>query len=72
MQSALVLLKAEAETPLSVCRRVAHMPPWQMAGAYAKCYFQTLRHGVNSAFGMPARSACASMANGWPVIIIFM
>jgi hypothetical protein len=36
-----------------------------LAGAYAKRRFRTRRHKVNAALGMPARSACASMANGW-------
>jgi hypothetical protein len=36
-----------------------------LAGAYAKRLFQTLRHRAKSASGMLARSACASMANGW-------
>jgi hypothetical protein len=40
------------------------VPPWQMAGAYAKRLFQTLRHGVKAVLGMLARSAYASMANG--------
>jgi hypothetical protein len=35
-----------------------------LAGAYAKRRCRTLRHGVKSALGMLARSACASMANG--------
>jgi hypothetical protein len=66
MQSAVFVPKARSKVRFwyAGAERMCLHGKW-LAGAYAKCRFQTLRHGVKSAFGMPARSACASMANGW-------
>jgi hypothetical protein len=47
-----------------------------LAGAYAKRYSRTLRHGVKSAFGMPARSAFKPTGGnplaGWVVFYLWI